>query len=71
MFLKNTPFFINGQYLDQDFDQVFPLPEILEIRKITIVEMEYGVSKSEKKINNQQALMDFVSNFEIPFELKK
>jgi tRNA(fMet)-specific endonuclease VapC len=33
--------------------------------------MEYGASKSERRERNRQALMDFISNFEIiPFELK-
>jgi tRNA(fMet)-specific endonuclease VapC len=46
-------------------------PSDIKISAITIAEMEYGVSKSRKKINNQQALMDFISDFEIiPFELK-
>jgi tRNA(fMet)-specific endonuclease VapC len=38
---------------------------------ITIAEMEYGASKSMKKTKNRQALVDFISGFEIiPFELK-
>jgi tRNA(fMet)-specific endonuclease VapC len=46
-------------------------PLDIKISAISIAEMEYGASKSERRERNCQALMDFVSNFEIiPFELK-
>jgi tRNA(fMet)-specific endonuclease VapC len=46
-------------------------PIDIKISAITIAEMEYGASKSKKKTKNRQALMDFISTFEIiPFELK-
>jgi tRNA(fMet)-specific endonuclease VapC len=46
-------------------------PIDIKISAISIAEMEYGASKSEKWEKNKNALMDFISNFEIiPFELK-
>jgi tRNA(fMet)-specific endonuclease VapC len=46
-------------------------PTDIKISAVSIAEMEYGVSKSTKRENNKQALLDFISNFEIlPFELK-
>jgi tRNA(fMet)-specific endonuclease VapC len=46
-------------------------PGEIKISAISIAEMEYGASKSKKREENRQALIDFISNFEIiPFELK-
>jgi tRNA(fMet)-specific endonuclease VapC len=46
-------------------------PSDIKISAITIAEMEYGASKSMRKTKNRQALVDFISGFEIiPFELK-
>jgi tRNA(fMet)-specific endonuclease VapC len=46
-------------------------PVDIKISAISIAEMAYGVSKSKSRKGNREALMDFISNFDIiPFELR-
>jgi len=46
-------------------------PQDIKISSVTAAELEYGVSKSERRNQNRSALCDFLSSFEIiPFDIQ-
>jgi len=75
MYLLDTNiciYLIKGKYPTLSENLKMHTPDQIKISSITVAELSYGVAKSEQKVQNRNALIKFLSPFEIlPFTEKE